>query len=183
MRHQQEDCGYYCESGSRGHHRVSRRGWLLGPAQVVVTHAIVCRVAVALGVAAVVTSLVFGLLHLANPDASWLGALNISLLGLVLVVPVIATSSLSVSIGLHMGWNVFQNNVFGAPNSGKPSLVSALVTEADGSVLWSGGAFGPEASLVVTGVLGLGLVAACWACRGTAGGRRSPRSAPRDGAR
>ena len=111
--------------------------------------------------AAAATSLLFGLLHLLNPGASLLAVVNLTLLGLLFALPMIVTGRLSLSIGLHMGWNIFQNNVFGLPNGGKPSNTSLLVTQDVGPAIWTGGSFGPEGGLsaFIAVLLGFVLVA------------------------
>lgn len=102
------------------------------------------------------TSLLFGGLHLANPNATMLGALNITMLGILFGLGMVYTGSLALPIGMHMAWNVFQNNVFGLPNSGKPATTSLLVTEPGGPAWWAGGAFGPEGGLLSLGAVALG---------------------------
>ena len=104
----------------------------------------------------VVTSLLFGCLHLANPNATLLSALNITLLGLLFGMGMVYTGSLALPIGLHMAWNVFQNNVFGLANSGKPAVTSLLVTDVRGADMWIGGLFGPEGGLLSLVAIGLG---------------------------
>jgi len=79
--------------------------------------------------AAVATALLFGLLHIFNPGASLISVINLTLLGLLFALPMIVTGRLALSIGLHAGWNLFQNSVFGLPNSGKPGNTSLLVTQ------------------------------------------------------
>jgi hypothetical protein len=107
---------------------------------------------------AISTSLLFGLFHLANDHASFLAVLNISLLGILFAVPVLYTGRLYFSIGLHLGWNVFQNLVFGMPNGGKPRRAAVLVTEDLGPEFWTGGAFGPEGGLIALIPLGLSII-------------------------
>ena len=109
----------------------------------------------ALGLAYFLSSLVFGLLHLGNPNATWAGAFNVALAGLVLGLPYILTSQLAASIGLHLTWNFFMGCVFGFPVSGLGLPVSFVTVEMSGPRFWTGGAFGPEAGLV--GVLALGV--------------------------
>lgn len=101
--------------------------------------------AVALGV----SSLIFGLVHLINPDASVWGAIAIAVeAGLLLGAAYLATGSLWLAIGLHFGWNAATMGIFGTVVSGseaRESLVTAVTTGPD----WlSGGSFGPEASIV-----------------------------------
>ena len=105
-----------------------------------------------------VTSLIFGALHLVNPNATLLGALNISLLGILFGMGMVYTGRLALPIGLHMAWNIFQNVIFGMPNSGKPAIAAVLVTESVGPEILTGGSFGPEGSLLSLGAILLGIV-------------------------
>lgn len=97
-----------------------------------------------------ITSVIFGFLHIFNPNASLIAALNLSLIGLLYGLPFVLSGRLGMSIGLHMFWNISQNNLFGFPNSGKASNTSLLLVEQGGPEIWTGGAFGPEAGLVTT---------------------------------
>lgn len=106
----------------------------------------------------VITSILFGILHLANPNATLLGAINISMAGVFLGLGIVLTGSLALPIGIHMAWNVFQNNVYGLPNSGQSPNTTMLVTEVTGPTLWTGGAFGPEGGLLSLGAITLGCV-------------------------
>ena len=97
--------------------------------------------------AVIATGVVFGVLHLANPNSSWVAAANISLVGVFLGALVVRTGSLWMAIGLHIAWNWFEGFFFGHPVSGIfPGTALIQRTAADDS-LWTGGAFGPEASL------------------------------------
>ena len=111
----------------------------------------------------VFTSMIFGVLHLANPGATILSAVNITLIGMLFGLGMVYTGRLALPIGLHMAWNVFQNNVFGLPNSGKPANTSLLVTKAGTANLWTGGGFGLEGGFLslVAVVLG-GLLVWLW---------------------
>ncbi|NKY37316.1 CPBP family intramembrane metalloprotease [Nocardia speluncae] len=100
-------------------------------------------------VALVVSAVIFGLVHLINPDASVWGAIAIAVeAGLLLGAAYLATGSLWLAIGLHFGWNTATVGIFGTVASGseaRESLVTAVTTGPD----WlSGGRFGPEASIV-----------------------------------
>jgi hypothetical protein len=104
----------------------------------------------ALITALVISSLIFGVLHIVNPNASWISTITISLAGVFLGLGLVLTGRLGLSIGLHITWNFFQGNVFGFPVSGSRFGVSLITTELTGPVWLTGGAFGPEA-----GALGL----------------------------
>lgn len=97
---------------------------------------------------AVISSVVFGLLHLGNPDATWVSAAGITLAGLFFAYAYIRTKQLWLPIGLHIGWNFFEGVVFGFPVSGL-DIYALTRIEVTGPELWTGGAFGPEAGLIV----------------------------------
>jgi membrane protease YdiL (CAAX protease family) len=96
----------------------------------------------------VLSSAVFGLLHLANPHAALASVLGIFLAGLFLGYAYLRTRQLWLPIGLHVGWNFFEGVVFGFPVSGL-DVYRLVKTQIAGPVVWTGGAFGPEAGLIV----------------------------------
>lgn len=104
----------------------------------------------------ILSSAVFGILHLANPNATWISAAGIFLAGLFLAYAYLRTKQLWLSIGLHIGWNFFEGPFFGFPVSGMNFFQLTRIT-VSGPELWTGGAFGPEAGLVVLPALALGM--------------------------
>lgn len=114
----------------------------------------------AIWLAYLLSSLIFGLLHLGNPNMSFLSTLNLCLAGLFLGLPFILTGELALSIGLHITWNYFQGFIFGFPVSGLPSYGSLILIQQGGPTLWAGGSFGPEGGLlsIMMMLLGAGLV-------------------------
>jgi hypothetical protein len=56
---------------------------------------------------------------------------------------------------LHIGWNFFEGVGFGFPVSGLDSYALTRIT-VHGPEIWTGGAFGPEAGLIVLPSLILG---------------------------
>lgn len=94
------------------------------------------------------SSAVFAVLHLANPNATWNGAAGILLAGLFLAYGYLRTEQLWLPIGLHIGWNFFEGVVFGFPVSGLNTF-SLIQIDVAGPTILTGGAFGPEAGLVL----------------------------------
>ena len=131
--------GVYEELLSRGYHLVNLSEGFHGKS-------IGQRWAILLAV--LVSSAVFGLLHLANPNASWVSTLNITLAGILFSLGMVFTGRLAIPIGLHITWNFFQGNVFGFPVSGMQNGATLIATEAVGPDWLTGGAFGPEAGVI-----------------------------------
>ncbi|MET1071743.1 MAG: CPBP family intramembrane glutamic endopeptidase [Umezawaea sp.] len=101
-------------------------------------------------IALVVSSLVFGGVHLVNGNATLWGTLAIALTGGTMLAAAYAvTRSLWLPIGLHFAWNFIQGGVFGTVVSGSEEAPTGLLhTTLSGSSVLTGGAFGPEASLM-----------------------------------
>jgi hypothetical protein len=103
--------------------------------------------------AVLLTGTLFGVLHLANPNSSWIAAVNISLVGVFLGALVVRTGSIWMAIGLHIAWNWFEGFFYGHPVSGIFPGTALLTRAAADASLWTGGNFGPEASLPTAIVL------------------------------
>ncbi|HEX6340206.1 CPBP family intramembrane glutamic endopeptidase [Umezawaea sp.] len=107
-------------------------------------------------IALLLTGVLFGLMHLANPDASLWGATAIAVeAGFMLAACYAATRNLWVPIGLHFGWNFALGGIFSAAVSGNGASKGLLDTTMSGPDLVTGGEFGPEGSLytVAAGVV------------------------------
>ncbi len=100
--------------------------------------------------ALLLTSVFFGVMHLPNPNVSLLGWANVALAGLPLGWAYVLTGQLALPIGVHIAWNFFELFVYGFATSGLSSMGWLLGSEVNGPALWTGGAFGPEAGLIVT---------------------------------
>ncbi|KIG17919.1 putative metal-dependent membrane protease [Enhygromyxa salina] len=147
---------FYEELFSRGYHlrnlaeglRFANNG-LLGPGT-------------ALLLATLLSSSVFGLMHMGNANASAISTINVGLAGCMLALGLVWTGELALPIGLHLSWNFFQGNVFGFPVSGNAMGPRVFDVTQAGDPLVTGGAFGPEAGLVGLAAMlaGVGLMAA-----------------------
>lgn len=102
----------------------------------------------AIALSLVITSLVFGILHATNPNASFVSTFSIALAGIFLGLGMVLTGSLAIPIGLHITWNFFQGNVFGFAVSGTNAGATFLQINQTGPAAWTGGAFGPEAGYI-----------------------------------
>jgi uncharacterized protein len=99
-------------------------------------------------VALAVSAAVFGLVHAANPGATWISTLAIALeAGVLLAAAYVLTRNLWFPIALHFAWNFFEGPVFGAQVSGHVFLTSFTVARISGPAIVTGGSFGPEAGL------------------------------------
>lgn len=108
--------------------------------------------------AALAAGVFFGALHAENPSADWVSIINTSLFGLLFGFAVVRYRSLWPSVGMHLGWNL-SLAILGANISGLRMGLTALRATPVGPVLWTGGDYGPEASLVATiAVLGAAVV-------------------------
>ncbi|NBE79572.1 CPBP family intramembrane glutamic endopeptidase [Micromonospora rubida] len=107
-------------------------------------------------IALLLTGVVFGLMHLLNPDASLWGAIAIAIeAGFMLAACYAATRNLWVPIGLHFGWNFAAGGLFSVVVSGNGESKGLLDATTSGPALLTGGDFGPEGSLytVAAGVV------------------------------
>ncbi|MBQ1016587.1 CPBP family intramembrane metalloprotease [Micromonospora sp. D93] len=107
-------------------------------------------------IALALTGVVFGAIHLANPDATVWGATAIAIeAGFMLAACYAATRNLWVPIGLHFGWNLAAGGIFSVVVSGNGESKGLLDASTSGPVALSGGDFGPEGSLyaVLAGVV------------------------------
>jgi uncharacterized protein len=99
--------------------------------------------------AMIVSSLVFGLTHLINPEATLEGALFIAVeAGILLAAAYILTRRLWLSIGFHMAWNYTQSAIFSGIVSGNEAAQGLIQSTVKGPDILTGGNFGVESSIV-----------------------------------
>ena len=113
-----------------------------------------------LWIAVVANSALFALAHAGNIEPSnelYVGLANVVLFGLFISLYAIREGSLWGVCGWHAAWNWLLGLGFGLEVSGMKIDSLPLITDltgAPGAAWWlTGGAFGPEASLVTTAVL------------------------------
>jgi hypothetical protein len=101
-------------------------------------------------VALVVSSLVFGFVHLENDAATMQGILSISVwAGILLAATYMLTRRLWLGIGLHAAWNYTQGTVYSGIVSGNEAPPPGLIKSSMQGPDWlTGGSFGVEASAV-----------------------------------
>jgi membrane protease YdiL (CAAX protease family) len=94
------------------------------------------------------SAFIFGFMHIMNPNATLFSSVSIALTaGVILAMLYVITRQLWIPIGLHIGWNFTLGGIYGAPVSGgEPGgILNATFPGPD----WiTGGAFGPEASVI-----------------------------------
>jgi uncharacterized protein len=111
----------------------------------------------AMPIAVAVSSLLFGMVHIIDPNVQFLAILNICVAGLFFALAYLVTRSLWLPAGIHIGWNLTEIQMLGFPGSGhtEPSLLTSAVT---GPEVLTGGAFGPEGGLLGLAAWSLGIL-------------------------
>ncbi|HLH23699.1 MAG TPA: type II CAAX endopeptidase family protein [Chloroflexota bacterium] len=97
--------------------------------------------------ALIASSLLFAAMHSLNPNATPVAIACLVVAGLALAWGFFATGRLWLPIALHWSWNLAQGPLFGFPVSGVPDAAILAVTSS-GPAWATGGAFGPEASVL-----------------------------------
>jgi uncharacterized protein len=109
--------------------------------------------------AAVLLSLSFGCVHLANEGERWPGALAAASIGLFFCLTLRRTGSLWFAVGFHAAWDWGESFFYSVPDSGLPAPGHLLSSSLHGSVWLTGGSVGPEGSLLCFLVIALVCVA------------------------
>jgi membrane protease YdiL (CAAX protease family) len=123
--------------------------------------------------AAWVTSTLFGFVHTGNNGENWIGIFAAAAIGFAFVVSIRVTGSAWWAIGCHAAWDWGETYFYGAADSGNVATGHYLTVTPAGSPFWSGGADGPEGSILVLAVIALIIVALV-----VLYGRRKPQIAP-----
>jgi len=95
-----------------------------------------------------ITAIIFGALHLANPNSTLMSGICVGIeAGFLMGAAYIYARNLWFPIAIHFAWNFMQSGIFGAVTSGNEKTSSLITTKITGSQLFTGGEFGPEATI------------------------------------
>jgi membrane protease YdiL (CAAX protease family) len=100
-------------------------------------------------IALLISSAFFGAGHAFNPGATVTSSIAITLeAGVLLAAANVLTGRLWFPMGLHAGWNFSEGSLYGLSVSGFAVRNALTLGTLQGPVILTGGAFGPEASVV-----------------------------------
>ena len=99
-------------------------------------------------VATVLVSLLFGVVHLFNPGATFASTVVTIFAGWLLAICYLRTRALWVGWGFHFTWNATMGILFGLPISGITNFSPVVASNAVGPLWITGGDYGPEGSLI-----------------------------------
>jgi len=105
----------------------------------------------------ILSSFIFGVLHIANLSTTPFALINITLIGILIAYLFIKTGRLWAPIGVHFAWNFVQGNIFGSLVSGVDTI-SIMQLEIIGAEWLTGGEFGLEGGIICTIVTLFGLI-------------------------
>jgi len=108
--------------------------------------------------AVVVTSVLFGVLHLGNPHHTWFSTANTALVGIPFALAYLRTRSLWMPIGMHFIWNFLMGFVLGLPVSGIIFPISLAQASCRGPAWLTGGDYGPEGGALATVAIVAGIL-------------------------
>ncbi len=106
--------------------------------------------------ATIVTSVIFGVVHMANPGESWPGILGVMVVGFFWCFTLRRTGTLWFAFGMHAAFDFGETFLFSVPDSGMifPGHLSNAVIH-NGPAWLVGGTAGPEASVLDFVILGI----------------------------
>jgi len=111
------------------------------------------------------SAVIFGALHVTNAHADLVGLLSATLGGLLVCAAYSLTGRLWLPILFHAGWNLIQP-VFGVVLSGNEQMFPVFMTSRlDGPTALTGGAFGPEGSILAIGLVAALFLLGVWRLR------------------
>jgi membrane protease YdiL (CAAX protease family) len=99
-------------------------------------------------IAVLITAILFGLAHAANPNATIVSVVSNGLGGVMYAIAFIESNSIWLPFGLHFAWNFSQGPIFGFPVSGMDFGGIIEQNSAVNQNLIYGGAYGPEGGII-----------------------------------
>jgi hypothetical protein len=109
--------------------------------------------------AAAVLSCMFGLIHLGNAGEQWPGLLAAAVIGFFFCLTLRRTGTLWFAVGFHMAWDWGETFFYSVPDSGTMFPGHLLKSSFHGPPWLTGGAVGPEGSVLCFVVIGVVWVA------------------------
>ncbi len=105
-------------------------------------------------IGALISSIIFTLLHLGNSGINPIAVFNLMLFSLLMLLYVLKDNSIWSACGWHSAWNWTLGNVYGLSVSGGDTKGGTLINLTSvGPDYITGGNFGPEGSLITSVVL------------------------------
>ena len=116
---------------------------------------------------AILSSALFGLIHLGTSGESWVGAVEAGSTGLLFCLMLCRTGDLWMPVGFHAAWNWGETFFYGVPDSGLAAKGHLFNPTFAGPAWLTGGSVGPEGSWLSIPLLAiLWIIFALW-LRGT----------------
>ena len=113
--------------------------------------------------AAVLLSVLFGCVHLFNPNEGWVGALSVFLFGMFACLTLRRTGNLWFAIGFHAAADYAETFIYSVPDSGYLATGHLLHSHLRPAPRWlTGGSIGPEGSVFAFVLLGLAFGLFAW---------------------
>ncbi len=112
--------------------------------------------------AAILLSLGFGAIHLANPGEGPVGAASVALVGVFFAFTLYRTGNLWYAVGLHAAFDWGETYLFSVPDSG--TVMNGHLSNAilHGPTWLTGGSVGPEGSVFCFLTMGLQFLVVLW---------------------
>jgi hypothetical protein len=98
-------------------------------------------------------SCLFGVAHLGNPNENVFGILQVVVVGMIFCLTIRRTGTLWLAVGFHAAWDWAQTFFYGTPDSGLLGVGRLLNSSSVGPKWLTGGAAGPEGSVLAFAVL------------------------------
>src|ERR1700728_44873 len=102
---------------------------------------------------AMLLAVLFGLMHATNGGESAVGLIGVGAISLIFCLSLWYTGSLWFAVGFHAAWDWGESYFYGTADSGLVARGHLFSEHAVGPALWSGGATGPEGSVIVLPLL------------------------------